>query len=804
MLTNYIKIIGRNLWRNKAFTTINIAGLAIGMATCMLILLYIQHELGYDRHHEKADRIYRVTFTGSVQGEQMREASVMPPVAEALKADYPEVGAATRLRFMGTPVVSYNQQRYRDDKLAFVDPNFGQVFDIPLAQGDPLTVLQNPHTVVVSEKTAQKYFGTENALGKVLYLENQETPFTVTGVMKNIPNHSHLKMDILASMASLPESASPSWMVSNFFTYLILPDGYDYKQLEAKLPQAIDKYMGPQMQKDMGVTLQEFRNQGNDLGLSLQPLTDIHLGHKFESDLSPSGNIQHVYMFSAIALFVLLVACINFMNLSTAVAAKRSKEVGIRKVLGSSKGGLIQQFMTESMLLTSISLSLALALVYLVLPTFSTFIDIPLSLSPIKQPWLLPGIGAVGLATGLLSGLYPAFFLSSFQPIAVLKGKLGSSKFGLRSSLVVFQFAISIILVISTLVVYQQLSFIQNKQLGYQNKQVIVLPDLGVLGNKKDVFKNKITQDSRVIHSSNSGYLPAGDSYGNNFFISPAENSAQVIKSLRYDIDEHYTTTLGMELVSGRNFSADYDADSTAIILNETAAKALGWGKDPLDHTVWHNNNDGQKTLFHVIGVVKDFHFKSFHEPITPLVMVFSTNTGNLIVKANPADIAGLLATAKAHWDPLAAGEPFVPTFLDERFEQTYKAEQKTGLLLGVFAALTIFVACMGLFGLAMFTASQRSKEIGVRKVLGASIASVVALLSSDLLKLVLIAIVLSIPLAYFAMDKWLTNFAYHIDIQWWIFAVAGLLAIAVAFLTVAGQAVKAAVADPVKSLRSE
>lgn len=807
MLSNYLKIISRNLWRNKTFTSINIAGLAIGMATCILILLFIQHELSFDRFHKKADRIYRVTFSGNVQGQIMQESSVMPPVAQALKNDYPEIETSTRLREMGKPAITCQNNTFKGDKAAYIDANFFEVFTLPLLQGDPNTVLQQPNTVVLTKRIAKKYFGDGDPIGKVLSIENIATPCTVTGIIKEIPSNSHFRMEIFVAMAGLPEAQLPTWMTSNFFTYIVLKEGQDDQQLAAKLPLTIDKYLGPQMPEAMGMTLQEFRNQGNNLGLSLQPLTDIHFGAGFQYEMEPTGNIQYVYMFSAIALFVLLIACINFMNLATAAAAKRAQEVGIRKVMGSTKAALVQQFIAESMLLTGLSLLVALGLVYLAMPFFKAFVDLPLSLHPMDNNWLLPGIIAVGLITGILSGVYPAFFLSAFEPIAVLKGKFvqGKNKFGLRSGLVVFQFGISILLTISTLVVYQQLSFIQNKQLGYQKEQVVVLPNIGQLGNNWPVFKQQLEQDTRVQSVSNSGYLPAGDSFGNNFFVAPEENDKQMTKTLRYDVDEKYLATLGMKLVSGRNFSSEYGSDSTSIILNETAAKALGWEQEALGHTVHYTQKSGQSVRYQVIGVVKDFHFRSLHEAITPLVMVWNkSNNGNLIVKANARDISGLLTNAKANWESLSPSEPFTYSFLEERFEQTYKSEQKTGLMLAIFAGLTIFVACLGLFGLAMFTTMQRAKEIGVRKVLGASATSVVALLSIDFLKLVFLGLVIAAPVAYYCMNLWLSDFAYHIDMQWWIFATAGLVAVVVAFLTVAGQAMKAAVKNPVDALKSE
>ena len=807
MLTNYLKIAWRNLIRNKAFSAINIVGLAIGLATCLLISLFVLDELSYDRYNEKADRIVRVIFRGTTEGGKMNEAHVMPPTAQTLKADYPEVLEATRLRMGGSPLITYGDKTFKDNSFVYADSNFFQVFTLPFLQGNPKTALIQPNTAVITQVMARKYFGNQDPMGKVLIVKSGNAAYKITGLIEEVPTNSHFQSDLFVSMASFPEAKSPSWMTSEFYTYLVLPEGYDYNRLEAKLPKVVEKYMGPQLHQSMGMSLAQFRQKGNDIGLFLQPLTDIHLHSDFAYDLGTNGNIQYVYIFGAIALFMLLIACINFMNLSTAGASKRAKEVGIRKVLGSVKLALTNQFLVESLLLTAIALLLAVGLVYLTLPLFNDLAGKELTLRFTANPWLLPGLLLFGLMVGVLAGSYPAFFLSSFKPVSVLKGaKFTGSRnsIGLRSGLVVVQFFISIALTIGTTVVYQQLNYIQNKALGYNKDEVLVLPETWLLGNKEDVFRSQIMQDSRVVNVSTSGYLPAGPSNNNNFFVYPENSSTQLVKTLRYDVDYNYIPTLGMQMVAGRNFSKSYGTDSTGVILNETAARTLGWRKNALGHTISRTDNQGSKTTYRIIGVVKDFHFKSMHERISPLVMVLGHNSGTVIVKIKTKDISGLLASLKTQWNQLTADAPFTYSFLDERFNNTYISEQKIGRILGIFAGLTIFVACLGLFGLAMFTAEQRTKEIGVRKVLGASVGSIVGLLSKDFLKLVVIAIALASPVAWYAMNKWLQDFAYKIDISWWMFALAGLLAIGIALLTVSFQSVKAALTNPVKSLRSE
>lgn len=811
MIKNYLKIAWRNLRRNRIFSAINISGLAIGLASCMLISLYVIDELSFDRFNEHSDRIVRVFFQANMQGGDIKESHVMPPTAAALKNDYPEIVEATRLRQGGTPLILLNNKIYNSEKLAFVDSNFFRVFTMPFIQGSPQKALLEPNTVVISEATAIKYFGNTNALGKIITLKDWNATYRVTGVMRDIPANSHFHFDMLGAMATVDDAKSTSWMTSEYFTYLLLQEGYDYQKLEAKLPQTVEKYMSPQLKKSMGVTLTEFRKKGNDLALHLQPLTDIHLHSDFQSDLGASGDINYVYIFGAVAVIMLLIACINFMNLSTAGSSKRAREVGVRKVMGSEKIELVAQFLMESILLTSIALALAIVLCIAALPIFNELSGKTLSLQWDSVPGLVPALLLFGLLVGVFAGSYPAFFLSSFKPVAVLKGgasviKLNSSgkNINLRSVLVVFQFFVSITLMIGTTVVYQQLQFIRNKKLGYDKEQVIVIPSWS-LGKNEAAFRETLTSDSRVAEVSLSGYVPAGPSNSNNFTVNPNGNPDQFVKTLRYEVDYNYMKTLGMTMAVGRNFSKDYGTDSTAIIINETAAKTFGWKPEKaINQTLTRNSNEGQKATYHIIGVVKDFHFRSMHDQITPLVMTLSNGWGWVLVKTRTREVSGLLATMKQNWDGFRTDMPFSYSFLDERFNETYKAEQKTGQILGTFAGLTIFVACLGLFGLATFTAEQRTKEIGVRKVLGASVAGIVTLLSKDFLKLVGVALIVAIPAAWWLMDKWLQEFAYKISISWWVFAVAGSLSILVALFTISYQSVKAALMNPVKSLRSE
>lgn len=811
MIKNYFKIALRNLLRNKAFTAINISGLAIGMATSLLILLAVLSELNYDSFHEKADRIVRVVFKGSVQGGAMNEAHVMPPVAGALVADYPEVEQATRIRKMGSPKVTYGNNAFRNKHAAYVDANFFQVFTFPLIHGDPILALKKPYSMVISASTAQTYFNDDNPIGKELWLGREKDRYIVTGVMADMPGNSHFHFDLLASMATFPEAENPSWLVSEFYTYLLLRPGHDLKKLEAKLPRVAEKYMGPQLEEAMGISFDQFKQAGNDIGIFLQPLTSIHLHSDMMGELGPGGDVRYSYIFGAIALFMILIASINFINLSTASASKRAREVGVRKLLGSGLRQLVSQFLIEYQLLSLFSLLLALILVKLSLPVFNALAGKALSLDYLLSPSTIPLLLLFGLLVGIMAGIYPAFFLSTFRPLSTMKGSLfshstwnGNRSVSLRSGLVVFQFAVSVVLITGTIVVYNQLEYIQNKDLGYDKEQVLILPEVRQLGNHAEAFRQQLIRDSRVTNVSISGYLPSGQSFNNNFFLYPDDDISKQVKTLRYDIDSQYIPTMGMEIVAGRNFSDEFGSEQSSIILNETAALALNMENDALGKILSHSDNEGNKTHFRVIGIVKDFHFRSLHERIFPLVMVKSATGGALIAKIHTDEVGALLADVRSIWNTLAAEDSFEYSFLDDRHYQTYESERRLGYTLLVFACLIIFVACLGLFGLAMFTAQQRNKEIGIRKVLGANVATIVRMLSANFLKLVLLSALIAFPIAWWLMSQWLESFAYRIDISIWTYLGAGALVIWVALIAVGYESIKAALTNPVESLRSE
>lgn len=803
MLFHYIKSSWRNIRRNKMFSAINIIGLSMGIAVSFVILLFIHDELSYDGFHTNADNIYRIVFNASTNGGKINESNVMPPVAATLVRDFPEVEAAVRLHTDGKPTIGYQGKIFKEAEMAFADSNFFRFFSFPLVSGSINDVLARPNSLVLNETAARKIFGNENPVGKTIEY-NRSGIFTVTGVMKDMPSNSHFHFDLIGSMSSLNSSRSESWMFSGFFTYLQLKPGSNYKLLEVKFPAMVEKYIGPQIAQEMGMSLSKFRTKGNELGFALQPLRSIHLQSQSSSELEPGGDMRYVYICGAIAAFMLLIASINFINLSTAGAGKRAKEVGIRKVLGSGKAQLVQQFLFESILISLLAVLLSAAIVQLSLPLFNQLSDKSLHFGMAPLPLLV--LLGISLAVGGLAGIYPAFFLSSFMPTKVLKGTVSGrfNKLGLRSGLVVFQFFISVTLIVATIVVYEQMKFIRETKLGYNKEHVLVIPNSGLLGHQETVFRDALRREPGVVDVTVSGYKPAGPTYQNNAMAYPAGKEDQVTKTLEYNIDEHYLSTLGIALAAGRNFSPAMPTDSSAMIINEAAARVFGFENDAIGKQIVRVNGvRGNNYAYTVIGVVKDFHFRSLHEAISPLLMVLNPEQG-LIVRVAGSNTPALLANFQKKWDAFSTGEPFTYNFLDDLYNKTYAAEQKTGTILNIFSLLTIFVACMGLFGLATHTAEQRAREIGIRKVLGASAAQVTGLLSADFLKLVLIGSVFAFPVSWWAMHAWLNDFAYRIHFSPWFFVIAAIIAIILALVTVSVKAVGAALRNPVKTLRSE
>jgi len=812
MLRNFIKTAWRNLIKNRVFSIINIAGLAIGLSCFLLISMFVVDELSYDRYNEKADRIYRVNSDIKFGGTDLPLAVCSDPMGATLKKDYPQVEQYVRFyNSRGSKLIKKGNEWINEDNVVHVDSTLFDVFTLPAIAGNTRTALNEPNTVVITKSAALKYFGTTDAVGKTLETnDNQKTIYKINAVIKDVPRNSHFHYDFFFSMDNV-EYGYGNYLSHNFQTYVLLKKGVDYKAFDRNFDQVIDKYVMPQAKQFMQITsIDDFKKAGNKLEYHLMPLLDIHLHSARFPELGVNGNAQYVYIFSAVAIFILLIACINFMNLSTARSASRAKEVGIRKVLGTEKRFLISQFLTESTMLAMIGLGIAILICWAALPYFNNVAAKDIQMSDFVNSRILIALILIPLIVGALAGSYPAFYLSSFQPIMVLKGKInaGFKRSNIRSGLVVFQFFISIFLIIGTIIVYRQLDYIQTKNLGFNKDQVLIINGAGALRNNVDAFKNEVSKMTGVKAASFGGYLPVANSSRNdNTFSSEAVmDSKNGFNMQTWNVDYDYIPTLGMEIIKGRNFSPQFGADSNAVIINETAEKVLGFA-DPIGkkiYTTEGNANNPKTIALTIVGVVKNFHFESLRQTIGPLSFRLGYNKWTVAFKVATTDVRSLVKNIEGKWKSMAPGFPFTYEFLDDAFDNMYREEQRVGKIAISFAVLAILIACLGLFGLATYMAEQRTKEIGVRKVLGASVQNITTMLSKEFVVLVIIAAVIAFPLAWWAMHKWLEDFAFRVNISWWIFVLAASIAFAIALITVSVQAVRAAIANPVKSLRTE
>ncbi|HLX65833.1 MAG TPA: FtsX-like permease family protein, partial [Puia sp.] len=694
----------------------------------------------------------------------------------------------------------------RDHHIAFADSTFFKVFTIPMVTGDPNTALNEPNSIVIDESAARRYFNSTDALGKTLELENK-TLCKVTGVMRDFPRQSHFHLSFIRPVRDAYHGDDDQWLSNNWHSYILVRPDVQRDFLQSRVNATVDKYLGLQLQQMLHTSIADMNHQGAHFIYHLMPLEDIHLHSNKGYEMEPNGNINYIYIFSFIAILILVIACVNFMNLSTARSANRAKEVGIRKVSGSTKGHLIVQFLTESILLSFFSLLLALGFALLLLPMFNQLAGKELHAGSLFSLRFLSLLVILVFLVGCLAGSYPAFYLSSFQPILVLKGKIASGFKGskLRSVLVVGQFVISIGLIISTIVIYNQLNYIRSRDVGFDRDQVLLIHNAYLAGDPVKTFRKELTQLTGVADATLSGDLPTqGSGYDQEgwFRTSNMDTKGAVVLTNLF-VDEHYVPTLGMKIVQGRNFSIDYPTDSTGILLNESAVQLLGW-KDPINHLFYRPGDSMKSIAYHVVGVIKDFNFSSMYDKVGPLVINMGDNRGTLAVRLRGGNIFATQAQIESKWKSMANGVPFTYTFMDDDFNRLYQSEKQTGQLFISFAVFAIFIACLGLLGLVTYAAEQRMKEIGIRKVLGASVSGIVGLLSKDFALLVGIAALIAFPLAWWAMYKWLQTFAYRTDIGWWIFLVGGIAALAIALVTVSVQTIRAAVANPVKSLRSE
>lgn len=798
MFFNYIKTGIRYIIRNSGFSLINITGLAVGIATSILILLFVVNELSYDRFHEKSDRIYRIGIEALIGNTEIHQVHTPARLPLAQYSFFPEIEYITRVTNWSNRKVEYQDCIFMEPRVRYVDSTFFDIFTVDFLSGQPKTALKEPNSVVITEKIARKYFGDEDPMDKVLRFEDEEN-LKVTAVVKAWPANSHMHFDLLVSLNTFESLANnQAWFSNNFANYFVLHSNTDADSVEAHLPAFVDKYL-------FGGKYQEGLDKGNSWEYYLQPLTSIHLHSDLSGEFAPTGKASYIYIFFVVAIFILLIACINFMNLATAKSAYRSKEIGIRKVFGSTRMNLIRQFYGESILVSFISLILAIVLIILVLNFFPDIFGKELDLGFIPMPFALILLLILGLTVGIISGSYPALFLSSFQPVIVLKGFMqkGGKRSLLRSILVIFQFFISVILIVCTLVVYQQLQFLQNEKLGFDKENIIVVKNPETLGDKLDVFKQELEQFSFVKGASICNLLP-GTPFSN---IGYGAEDVDFSFSLNICLcDEDYKDVLNLEILEGRFFSDEYQTDSMGIIINEAAWELLGYD-DPIDKKIndwWQDQH-----FFHVIGVIKDFHYESMHQNIRPMGLLnidgpYEWGANFISVKVIPGDYQAMIQQINSIWDQYASGLAFDYSFLEQDYDALYKGEAQTRKLFVIFTILAIFIASLGLLGLASFLIEQKTKEIGIRKALGASIGQITGILTKEFVRWVIIANVLALPTAWYLMDRWLQNFEYRISQSWWIFVLASVISLLIALFTVSFQTIKTTRKNPIEALRYE
>ena len=790
MFWNYLKVAWRNLLRHPLYTAINVVGLAVGLTCCLLVLLFVFDEVSYDRFHEKADRIYRVLWDGQF-GDNAWTTPLSPvPVAEALSS-FPDVERTVRMR-RERRTLRAGQTRTNESDFFYVETGFFDVFTVRFVAGDRATALRDPDSVVITEQTARRYFRGQDPLGQPLNLADGST-LRVTGVVREFPQQSHFKFDFLAPLWTLPivEQRKTQWGSATTYTYVVLRDQTNASDVETKLREYV---------KRRGLAASATRSGGYSR-FRLQPMTQIHLRSHHNYELEQNGDIVQVYIFSLVAVLVLFLACVNFVNLHTALSTSRTREIGIRKVLGSRRGRLVRQFLIESSMHFVLAFVLAMGLSELAISHLVSLTGKQLAMSNLSSPPVVLAVCGVFVVIAALASAYPALVLSSFRPADMFAGRIaaGPGAERLRNGLVVTQFCISIGMLIGVLVIREQLLFVQHKRLGFDRENVLVVHGARGLGRQAHAFRDRLTTLASVVTASVAQSVP-GKEFGSVLFrLEQPANYEQT--SLAFaTVDEHYAEGLGLEVIRGRNFAPEeFPSDSTAFLINRSAASILGW-KDPVGKRMVLAGREGK-----VIGVVEDFHYQSLRHRIEPLVLPFLRwGRSYVVVRLHPGNVADAVASVRGLWEKFAPDQPFEYSFLDSDYLRLYENEQRMIRVVQVFSGLAIFIACLGLLGLASFAAAKRKSEIGIRKVLGATVANIVFLLSRDFARHVLIAFVFTSPIAYYGLSRWLQDFAYRTNIEWWMFAVAGGLAMGIALLTVSGQAIRAATTNPVEALRSE
>ncbi len=813
MFRHFFVTAVRNLNKYKFYTFINIFGLTVGITACLVIMLFVRFELSYDRHNVNAERIFRIDREVHFGLNHDRQAATHAAMAEAMVREFPDVELAARLCSNGSKKFKKDEESLVEWRIIWADNDILRIFTIPFVEGDGQNALNEPNTMVVSEEFAKRFFPDESALNKVLIMD-EKTAYKITGVFKDFPEASHIHYRVLLSMAGLEEAKQDEWLGGPFINYVLLRTGADPKAFEAKLPLLVSKYVTPKAAQTFGSDfVEKFFADGNLLRYTLRPLLDIHLYSQLENELEGNGDITYVYLLSTIALFILVIAGINFMNLATARSSTRAREVGIRKVMGSTRRALVLQFLAESIILSFISFVLAICLTSYVLPMFNTLANKHLTI-PWNSELLMLALIPIAILIGIMAGAYPAFVLSSFKPIEVLKGKLtkGTKAAWVRMGLVVFQFSISIFLIIATITVYRQLNHIQNRKLGFDKEQVLVIRDVFDVGDMLPAVKMELEKNSFIKSGTITSYFPGPNSARQTPLAWLKGTSDMLYGSFNFEkwlVDYDYIPTLGMEIKKGRNFSREFPSDSSAVILNETAIRNLGIGDDPIGKQICVQkegpgvSQDDCET-WTIIGVIGDFNFNSFKEDIAPLGLFFGQSNSFISFRIETENTEEAIASIEATWKKMMPGQPFNYGFLDETFARLYDFEQRLGKLFGIFSGLAIIIACLGLFALTAFITEKRTKEIGIRKVMGASINNILVLLSAQYSKLILLAFVITIPLAIYSVHWWLRQYAYRVDIGVLVYLSAGLTTFLLGIITMGFQTFKAANTNPVKALRSE
>jgi putative ABC transport system permease protein len=806
MFKNYFKTAWRNLTKYKGFSIINIFGLSVGLAIWLIIIMFVRDELNYDKYNDQADRIFRIVADIHVNGNGINGNYAPAPMGPVMVKDYPQIEKAVRIRNLWQMSVKKGFETLIESNCVFADSNLFDVFTLPMIQGNPHTALVEPHTMVISEGIAKKYFNSTNVLGRTM-ITNDTSIDKITGVIKDMPAQSHFHFHFIKSMSEKKFDFPGAWVNPISSVYLLAKPGVTSKDIDQMLSAIVSKYVGPQLQSFVHSSLKDLVKNGDYFRYYSMPLTRIHLHSNILSEFEPNGNIQYVYIFIVISIFILLVACVNFMNLSTALAASRSKEVGIRKVLGSHRSNLIFQFLLESIITSFFSLFSALLIAALLLPYFNQLTGKDFTISSIFKNWMTPTLLLITIVVGSAAGSYPAFYLSSFQPTQVLKGRISSGfKSGwLRNSLVLFQFVTAIVLIIGTLVIYSQLKYIRNREIGYNRDQLLIINNTKSLGSNAKAFEEEVKKLSGVVSSTMTGFLPnKGGSAPRGYFKDATVKGTGTFLLMPWTIDADYISTLGMKITIGRNFSSKMPSDSSCVLINETAARLLGYSVDPINKFIF--TGPDPIVRYSILGIVRDFNANSLRDKIDPIVFHLGEEKSAISFRINTKYIPSLIANIKELYksEDKMAEQPFIYSFMDDDFKKLYESDERTGKVFISFTIFAILIACLGLFGLVTFAAEQKTNEIGIRKVLGASVKSIVKLLSKDFIMLVAIAALIAFPISWWGMHKWLQDFAFRIDIGLWVFAVAGISAVLIAVVTISFQAIKAALTNPVKSLRTE